>query len=144
LGNLSGSLDQSRDDIPGTTNSSVDGTTLDDEASGENDPDIVFAVLPPDAPADDFDSYILLTPAQIRQRDREEKEKDNRSVGTAEKRERRRRLRRTLSMASSSGGTTRNAARRRSSRSHLSSGTGNPSNADGGGVSQRSERTSDN
>lgn len=56
--------------IPGTANSSVTGTISNDgTGSGTGDPDVVFAILDnADAP-DDFDSYILVTPKQKRQRE---------------------------------------------------------------------------
>lgn len=114
---------------PGTANSSVGGLS---EPETTNDPDVVFAVLEnPDAP-DDFDSYILLTPAQVRQRDREEREKDNKSVGTAATgmRAGRRRFRRTNSSASNakelaSGARRRGSMASKSSRASLFSADSN-------------------
>lgn len=62
--------------VPGTANSSVAGTNSYDGTGDEtSDPDVVFAVLDNlDAP-DDFDSYILLTPKQKREREAKAAEK---------------------------------------------------------------------
>ena len=74
--------------VPGTANSSVVGTlSCDGTSDGTGDPDVVFAILDNlDAP-NDFDSYILITPKQKRQREAMNAKKD----GTAPN-ERRRRL----------------------------------------------------
>ena len=85
--------------IPGTANSSVAGTiSYDGTGSDTGDPDVVFAILDNlDAP-DDFDSYILITPKQKRQREAKAAEKEGATPAG--------RRRRALRTRSSNGGMT--------------------------------------
>ena len=91
--------------VPSTGNASV-AETVSDGDSGIQDADIVYAVLENPGEPDDFYSYSLMTPKQLRQRKEGPVDgQETSTVGSREaKRERRRRVRRVASAASNSSG----------------------------------------